>query len=169
MKILKNLFALIILVSFASCNSDDDNNQFLLTNANLSGTYEVTLLNTTEIQTTDVNGVDFLTTTTTIGHTFQLEIVFFDNGNYIIDGLYVEDYRMDVDGDVQEEDTEIIDIDYVEGVYSTNDSSMELVLDGETYEVTLFNENEIRFTFEEMWVEEGDDFVYTEEIRLVRL
>jgi len=168
MKLLKPLFVLLLIVSLFSCKSDDDNNQFLLNNANLSGSYAVTLLNSTELQTTNVNGVDFVTTTTTVGETFQIEIVFFENGNYIVDGLYVEDYRRDVEGEVVEEYTEIIDIDYEEGTYSTNNSSMELVLDGETYEVTLFNGNEIRVTLEEIWVDGGDDFVYTEEIRMVR-
>ncbi len=168
MKLLKNLFALIVIVSLASCSSDDDNNQFLLTNANLAGTYDVTFLNTTEVQTTDVNGADIITITTTIGETFELEIVFSENGNYLIDGLYVERYKRIVDGDIIEEDTDIIDIDVEEGTYSTNDTSMKLTLDGEVYDVTLFNENEIRITFEDVWVEDGDDFVYTEEIRLER-
>lgn len=168
MKLLKPLFLLLMIVSLVSCNSDDDNNQFLLNNSNLAGTYSVSLLNSTELQTTNVNGVDFVTTTTTTGHTFQLEIVFFENGNYIVDGLYVEDYHRDVEGEVIEDSTEIIDIDYEEGTYSTNNSSMELVLDGETYEVDLFNENEIRVSLEDIWVEDGDDFVYTEEIRLLR-
>lgn len=168
MKILKPILLLVILVSFVSCNNDDDNNDYLLNNENLAGTYNVTMLNSREVQTTDVNGVDIITTTTTSGNTFQLEIVFFDNGNYVVDGLYVEEYRMDVQGEVLEEDTEIIDIDFSEGTYATNNTSMELVMDGDTYEVTLFNQNELRVTLEDIWVENGDDFVYTEEIRMVR-
>ncbi|MCF6307350.1 MAG: hypothetical protein L3J09_05270 [Flavobacteriaceae bacterium] len=45
---------------------------------------------------------------------------------------------------------------------------MKLTLDGEIYSVTLFNANEIRLSLEEIYTEEGEDFVYTEEIRMVR-
>ena len=168
MKLLKNIFALIIIVSLASCSSDDDNNAYLLTNENVAGTYDVVLLNTKEVQTTDVNGVDIITETTTTGSTFQLEILFSENGNVLMDGEYVVNYRVVVAGQLVEEDTEIIVIDSVESNYTTNNTSMTLVLDGEVYDVTVFNSNEIRLTLEEIYTEEGDNFVYTEDIKLVR-
>lgn len=168
MRLIKSLFVLFVAASLVSCSSDDDNNQLELNNANLAGTYAVTLLNSTEVQTTDFNGAEIISTTTTVGHTFELEIVFFENGNYVVDGLYVEEYLVVSNGTVQVEETDIIDIDFEEGIYSTNNSTMELVLDGETYEVDLFNQNEIRVSLEDIWVENGDDFVYTEEIRMIR-
>ncbi len=168
MKLLKPIFLVVMVVSLFSCKSDDDSPEYLLNNENLAGTYNVTMLRSVETQTTDVNGVDIITTRTTEGHTFQLEVVFFDNGNYVVDGEYVQQYEKIVNGTVIEEDIEIIVIDFSEGTYSTNNSSMELVMDEDTYEVTLFTQNEIRMTFEEMWVENGDDFILNEEIRLVK-
>lgn len=168
MNLVKKIFVVMMIVSLAACKSDDDGTTYVLTNANVAGSYDVVLLNTTETQTTDVNGADIVTVTTTVGETFEIEIIFSENGNYIMDGLYVERYKRVVDGDIIEEYPDIIDIDNEGGIYSTNSSTMELVLDGEDYEVALFNENEIRLVFEDMWVEGGDDFVYTEEIRLIR-
>lgn len=168
MKLLKNIFALIIIVSLASCSSDDDNNTYDLTNENIAGTYDVTFLNTKEVQTTDVNGVDIITETTTTGSTFQLEVIFSENGNVLMDGEYVVNYRVEVAGQVTVEGTEIIVIDSEQTNYVANNASMTLVLDGKTYDVTLFNSNEIRLSQEDIYTENGDTFVYTEEIRMVR-
>jgi len=170
MKILKNIFALIMIVSLASCSSDDDNNQYLLNNSNLQGLYEITSFVTKEVKTTIVDGFVVEKTTTSIGDTFEVDFTFTENGTYNVDGLFRDVFTVVVNGvlDEDESGSYIIEINNEEGTYSTNDTSMTLVLDGEVYDITLFNENEIRFTFEEMWEENGSDFVYTEEIRLER-
>ncbi|MGK0233379.1 MAG: uncharacterized lipoprotein YehR (DUF1307 family), partial [Salibacteraceae bacterium] len=80
MKLVKKIFVVMMIVSLAACKSDDDNPSYELTNANLTGTYEVTMLTNTEIETTDVNGLDIITEYTSIGDTFQLNIVFTDSG-----------------------------------------------------------------------------------------
>jgi len=168
MNLIKSIFAIILVVSLVSCSSDDNNNQYLLTNENLAGTYNVTLLETKEVQTTNVNGVDIITTTTTTGSTFQLEIIFSGNGNVLTDGEYLNSFRVDVAGQVVEENTEIIVINSEQTNYVTNDALMTLVLDGEVYDVTLFNSTEIRLYLEDVFTDNGDNFVYTEEIRMVR-
>jgi len=168
MKLLKNIFILILAVSLASCSSDDDNNQYLLTNENIAGSYNITLLNTKEVQTTDVNGVDIITETTETGSTFQLEVIFSENGNVLMDGEYVINTRVEVAGQLVEEDTEIIVIDSEQTNYTTNNTSMTLVLDGEVYDVTVFNSNEIRLSLEDVYTEGGDNYVYTEDIKMVR-
>ncbi|MFT5248527.1 MAG: hypothetical protein ACI93P_000240 [bacterium] len=168
MKLLKTLFVLFVAVSLVSCSSDDDNNQYEFNNANLAGTYEVTLLNTTEVQTTNVNGLDIITEYTTVGDTFQLTIVFSESGSYVIDGEFRNSYVETVAGQVQGEGSEILVIDSETGDYSTNNSTMTFVLDGEVFSVALFNANELRVTSEDIYVENGDEFVYTSEIRMIR-
>lgn len=170
MKILKNLFALIIIVSLAGCSSDDDNNTYLLNNSNLKGLYEITYFVSTEVKTTIVDGFEVEKTTNSIGDTFEIDFIFSENGTYSVDGLFRDVFTVVVNGVLDEylSGSDIIDIDNEEGTYSTNQSSMTIVLDGEVYDVTLFNENEIRFTFEEIWEENGSNFIYTEEIRLER-
>ncbi|PHS65736.1 MAG: hypothetical protein COB12_06600 [Flavobacterium sp.] len=198
MKFLKNIFALFLIVSLASCSSDDDSIDplldtdgdgvvdiddlcpntpgteidqgcYLFTNINVSTSpYNVTLLNSTTIQTTNVNGLDIITETTTIGDTFQLIFTFSENGTVVLDGEYRNSFVITVAEQIIDEGSEIIVIDNETTNYSTNDSTMTMVLAGDVYNVTFFNENEIKLTLETSYTENGDEFVYTEEINMIR-
>ncbi len=168
MNLLKNLFMLFITALLVSCNSSDDNNVYLFNNANLSGTYEVTYIQSTETQTTNFNGAEIVSVTTNIGDTFEVDFTFFEDGNYLVNGLYRNVFTVVVDGDLIQEDSNIVVVDNEEGTYTTNGETLKLILDEEIHNVIHFNENEIRFTFEEMWVENGDTFVLNEEIRMIR-
>jgi len=168
MKILKNLFALIIIVSLTGCSSDDDNNVYLLTNANLAGIYEVTFLNSTLVHTGEFDGAEIVSTTTTIGDTFEVDFRFLEDGNYLVNGLFRNVTTIVVGENPPQEEAEIVVIDNEAGMYSTNSDTMRLIIDEEISEVTLFNENEIRFTFEEMWIEDEDTYLYNSEIRMIR-
>ena len=198
MKFLKILFVLFVAVSLVSCSSDDDGVDplldtdgdgvvdiddlcpntpgtiidqgcYLFTNINVSSSpYSVTMLNTTEIQTTNVNGLDIVTEKTRVGDIFQLTYTFSENGTFVLDGEYLVNYSVVVAGEIITEDTEIIVIDNGIGSYTTNDSTMILVFDDKIYSVTLFNQNDLRITTEDIYEENGDEFVYTSEIRMTR-
>ena len=45
---------------------------------------------------------------------------------------------------------------------------MQLVIDDDVFDVILFNANELRISLNNMYTEEGVDFLQTGEIRLVR-
>jgi hypothetical protein len=141
---------------------------YLLTNENVAGSYDIVLLNSKKIQTTDVNGVDIITETTITGSTFQLEIIFSENGNVLMDGEYVINNRVEVAGQLVSDDTSIVVIDSQESNYTTNNTSMTMVLAGKVYDVTVFNSNEIRLFIEEVSIENGDTVVSTDEIKMVR-
>ena len=126
------------------------------------------MLNTTEIQTTNVNGLDIVTEKTRVGDIFQLTYTFSENGTFVLDGEYLVNYSVVVAGEIITEDTEIIVIDNGIGSYTTNDSTMILVFDDKIYSVTLFNQNDLRITTEDIYEENGDEFVYTSEIRMTR-
>ena len=198
MKFLKILFVLFVAVSLVSCSSDNDGVDplldtdgdgvvdiddlcpntpgtiidqgcYLFTNINVSSSpYSVTMLNTTEIQTTNVNGLDIVTEKTRVGDIFQLTYTFSENGTFVLDGEYLVNYSVVVAGEIITEDTEIIVIDNGIGSYTTNDSTMILVFDDKIYSVTLFNQNDLRITTEDIYEENGDEFVYTSEIRMTR-
>jgi hypothetical protein len=198
MKFLKILFVLFVAVSLVSCSSDNDGVDplldtdgdgvvdiddlcpntpgtiidqgcYLFTNINVSSSpYSVTMLNTTEIQTTNVNGLDIVTEKTRVGDIFQLTYTFSENGTFVLDGEYLVNYSVVVAGEIITEDTEIIVIDNGIGSYTTNDSTMILVFDDKIYSVTLFNQNDLRITTEDIYEENGDEFVYTSEIRMIR-
>ena len=73
-----------------------------------------------------------------------------------------------VAGQITEEDTYIEDIDNEEGTYVTNDGTMQLVMDGDIFDVTLFNANELRLVQNDTYTDDGVDFVVTGELRMIR-
>ena len=73
-----------------------------------------------------------------------------------------------VSGQITEEDTYIEDVDNEEGTYVANDGAMQLVMDGNIFDVTLFNANELRLVQNDTYTEDGVDFVDTGEIRMIR-
>ncbi len=168
MKLLKSLLVLLVAVSIVSCSSDDDSPQFVLNNANLSGTHSITYFTTSDTETTNVNGLDVVSEFTTVGDTFQITVIFNENGAYIIDGEYRNNYTVTVAGQIIDEGFEIIDVTNETGNYTTNDSTMEISLDGETWDVTLFNENELRIVTEDSYTENDVLYEYSSEIRMVR-
>jgi len=169
MKLLKSLFVLFVAVSIISCSSDDDDStQYTLNNANLSGTHSITMLNSSETETTNINGLDVVTVFTTVGDTFQVIVVFSEDGTYVINGEYLVNYVTTVAGQIVDEGSEIIDITNQTGEYTTNNALMEIELDEETYDVTLFNANELRMTSEDIYTDNDVDYVDTSEIRMTR-
>jgi hypothetical protein len=198
MKLLKSLFVLFVVVSLVSCSSDDsidplldtdgdgvvdiddlcpnipgtiiDQGCYLLTNINLSTgpTYSTTLRNTSETQTTNVNGLEIISEITKVGGIFQLGTIFSEDGTFVINGEYLETYVITVSGIVTAEDVEIITFDNVEGIYSVNNNLMTINLDGETYSVTLFNESELIMTSESIYTLDDIDYVIIKDIRMIR-
>ena len=168
MKLLKSLFVLFVAVSIISCSSDDDSVQYTLNNANLSGTHSLTMLNTSETETTNVNGLDVVTVFTTVGETFQVIVVFDEDGTYVVNGEYLVNYVTTVADQIVDEGSEIIVITNETGDYTTNNALMEIEMDGETYDVTLFTANELRITSEDIYTEDDVDYVDTSEIRMTR-
>ena len=168
MKLLKSLFVLFVAVSIMSCSSDDDSVQYTLNNTNLSGTHSITMLNTSETETTNINGLDVVTVFTTVGDTFQVIVVFDEDGTYVINGEYLVNYVTTVAGQIVDEGSEIIVISNETGDYTTNNALMEIELDGETYDVTLFNANELRMVSEDIYTENDVDYIDTSEIRMTR-
>lgn len=161
---------LVFAISIVSCKKDDDgDNTFLLNNTNVAGSYALTFFASTDVETTTINGLEIVSTTTTTGDTFQLDIIFDEDGSYLVDGEYRESFVVDVNGTVTMEDSEIIVIDNETGNYSTNSANSLFILDGTIYEVTLFNQTELRITSQEIITEtNGDTFRYNEEMRFTR-
>jgi len=171
MKILKSIFALIMIVSLASCNNDDDNDVYLLTNANLAGTHALTFLESEEVQTRIFNNLPSVSTISVVGDIFQVDLVLNENGSYTIEGQYRITETTVQDGNTNI-DTEIILIDEG-GLYTVNTSNLTLTMsfnggESQTYDVTLFNEDELRLSyFEEGEITDGT-YELTEELRMIK-
>ena len=169
MKFLKILFVLFVLISITSCSSDDEVIQYDFNNANLSsGSFDLNYLSSYTTATVDINGLEIISEFSATGETFQFTVTFFENGTYIADGQYVVIETTRVAGQITEEDTYIEDVDNEEGTYVTNDGTMQLVMDGDIFDVTLFNANELRLVQNDTYTEDDVDFVVTGELRMIR-
>ena len=169
MKFLKILFVLFVVISITSCSSDDEVIQYDLNNANLSaGSFDLNYLSSYTTATVDINGLEIISEFAATGETFQFTITFFENGTYIANGQYVVNETTTVSGQITEEDTYIEDVDNEEGTYVANDGVMKLAIDGDIFDVTLFNANELRLVQNDTYTEDGVDFVDTGEIRMIR-
>ena len=168
MKVFKHLFTLVIFVSLIACTSDDTP-LYELNSTNLSaGSYDVTYLTSNATQTQNVNGLDIVTEDITEGETFQLTITFRENGTYLVDGQYVINTQRTVAGEIVSQSTYIEDIDDEIGTYAPNNSTMQLLLNETLFDVTLFNNNQLRISTSDAYTEDGVDYFQTSEIRMVR-
>jgi len=173
MKFLKIVLVIIMVVSIASCKSDDDGNSpFNLSNANLAGTYDLTYFTENETVTGTVGGSPITLTFNTTADTYQVEMVYTESGSYTINGAF---RTIVVSSDGSPAEVSIVSIDDF-GTYQVNETAQTLVLtsegdgisDSQVNTVTLFNETEFRFTFGETYEEDGDTVVSTAEYRFVR-
>ena len=58
MKLLKNFFILVMVISLTACSSDDDSVPYELNNTNLStGSYGIQYLNIFDTETVNINGL----------------------------------------------------------------------------------------------------------------
>jgi len=169
MKATKCLLIFISILTLASCKKDDGGeDEFALNNENLSGNYELIFLQTVTVETTEINGLQVVSTITSVGDTFQVDYFFTNNGEYTAAGLFRILTTTVVNGEQTMEDAMIQDID-IDGNYTITSSSSLLVLDGVTFEVTLFNENQLRITRTEIdTFPNGDTVEFSEELRLIR-
>jgi hypothetical protein len=169
MKLIKSIFVLFAVLAITACSSDNNTNTYELNNANLSaGTFDLNYLSFSNTETININGLDIITETLATGETFQAGLTFSEDGTYIFDGEYVIVATITVNNVITEELTEIIVVDNEQGTYGANDTLMQIVLDGDTYTVTLFNANELRMTSNDSYTEGDIDYVSSSEIRMIR-
>ncbi len=156
MKLSKILLILFVSVSVLSCKKDDDSKtSYTLNNANLAGDYDITYLKADVDQVVEINGVPVTSTIRAVGSVFQATVSFTENGTYTASGNYLLTTTVTAGGN-SETDEEIITLDD-SGTYSVDANSETISLSGATdigdgtYEVTLFNEDEIRFVLEDSY------------------
>ena len=145
MKILKYIFVVIMIVSLASCKSDDDSiPPYLLINENLAGLHELNFLFANLETTIEIGGVPQTIPSTSEGSVFEVETVFNQNGTFTIVGQFL--LTSIIPGSAPVQDIILLDEN---GTYQLNDAaktitltSTEELLNG-TFDVFLFNENEL--------------------------
>jgi hypothetical protein len=157
-------------LSVLSCKKDDNGPaEFVLNNENLSGTYELVFYKEIRVETTNVNGFDVVSVISEIGDTFEVDYTFTPNGRYSASGLFRIVTTTVVNGMLTMEDAFIETVAIQDRSYSITSSTSILVLDGDTYEVELFNETQLRVKLNEMQTfPNGDTVDFSVELHLVR-
>ncbi len=172
MRILRKLFVFSFIFLLFACKSDDDGNQFLLNYENLSGLYDLVYFNGNIETTVEIQGIPVTAVTTIVGDTFQVDANFNQNGTYSIEG----EYRLTITttaGGNTETDTEIVVVDDT-GSYSINANAETVTITSDldefngTFDVTLFNETQLRLVQEESTVVDGATIDSIIELRFVR-
>lgn len=95
------LLSLCTVLLLCSCSSDDDETvvQLPLTRETLAGRYDVNLYAIQDVEVTQVNGADIVTTTSITGGVFQdLNYTFNLDGTYSFSGQFVENRTVEVTG-----------------------------------------------------------------------
>ena len=167
MKITKLFFLFILAIAAVGCSKDDDNGPapYDYNKDNLTGTYKLTYFQTEDVETVNVNGFDVVTTTTSIGDTFNFTVIFASNNTATADGTYRVTETV-VQGSQTMTDTYIVDVDNEISGFSVNAATTELTLDSSTYKVSNFSPTGFTITLFENIVEpNGDSSVYNVELR----
>ena len=151
MKLSKIFLVLTLALAIVSCKNDDDGVvQFSLTNANLAGMHDLTFFEINADGNADVGGIPVPVNLTAVGDTFDVDFNFNSDGTYTAEGTYRLVTTISVAG-VSETDSEIFVLDE-NGTFSTNANNQTLTINGAgnlgegVFNVTLFNETELRMT-----------------------
>ncbi len=186
MKTVKNiLIAFMAVATLVACKSDDDNAEaaFVLTNANLAGDYDLSFLTVNAEVTQSIAGVPVTAVVNGQGDTFQATANFTNNGTFVLDGQFRINTTVTVGGGTTSTPV-IVDLENESGTYTIGGNADTIVFTGigdvqvnptvaidvfnGAWDVTLFNENEIRLQKMENTTIDGIDTVANVEIRLMR-
>jgi hypothetical protein len=164
MKKITLFLVMAISVMTISCSNDDDSSEPAgptLTPALLAGTYNLNFYESEEVIQEEVTGGTATTTISEVGDTFGTSNIVFDaNGTYTVNFQYRVTRTTQLESNDPVEETEII-TNSDTGNYSVNDTNQTLTIDGETGDVTLFNDSQLRLLFESTDVETDGTSTFT--------
>lgn len=189
MKNLKHLLiALIAVATLVACKGDDDNNDdvFLFSNTNIAGSHDLTFFKLDAEVRGELAGIPVTAIVTGLGDTFQTTINFNANGTFIVDGQFRIATETTIGGQTTP-DSIIVNLDNETGSYSISSNADTITFSGiepiqittlgegvtvdlidGTWDVTLFNESELRLTKTESEVNGDTETDSTVEIRFIR-
>ena len=174
MRVLKKLIVFsFIFILFACKSDDDDGNQFILSYENIAGVYDLVHFSGTIETMIDVEGILVPAVITIVGDTFQVDAMFNQNRTYSIEGEYRTVTTVTVGG-ISETNSEIVIVnDTGSFQIDANEQTITISSDldddfGGTFDVTLFNETEIRLVQEETNIENDITIDSIFELRFIR-
>jgi len=160
MKNLKFILLFTVSIAMLSCGNDDDSSGPDLTAANITGTYNLTFLEFTDVVTRVLDVGTIVTTTEGVADTFDdSNIVFNANGTFTVEFQYR----------ITTTRTTTIDGEETSGTYSINEEDETITFDNESIaDITRFNGDELRIEFNDTFIEDNITEVITEEFRFER-
>jgi len=171
MKKLNLILLLAISIMVMSCGSDDDSSSLELTNASISGTYNLTFFEATEVIENSLPAGTVTTTIVSEGDTFGSSNVVFNANGTVVSNLQfriIETTTFENDAPTEDIFLNNPDNDTDTFTYSVDDAGRTLTLDGDIFDVTLFNDNELRIEFFETEVDGDETITFSQEIRFTR-
>ena len=181
MKLLKFIFFLCVATSITSCSDNEtDAMPFVLSNANISGAYNISSLNVDVKSTSviDVSGVPVPITaaSSTIGDTFDVEFILKADGTYTASGLYrtVTVITTAIEDEGEQTFSEIKSIT-ASGTFTLNTtdaqitffSALDNFLSG-TFNILIFNETVLSLNQEKEEVDDATTAEINMSIRFIR-
>lgn len=164
MKFTKLMFLFTLAIATVSCSSDDDNGPepFELSNANLAGSYDISAVSANSTSTASVSGTTVTVATATMeGDTFQVDVLFNENGTYTATGQYRVVTTITPTGQdpIIEEEILVVDSSGSYSINATNQtfrfsSSDDSFVEG-LFDVVLFNETTLNLKQEDVTTEDG--------------
>lgn len=156
MKFLKILLIAFISITITSCGDNESEPAFVLSNANIAGSYNISNLSvSTDITTTSNNIAIKVATASTKGDLFKVDVEMNANGTYSMKGSYTTTYKLTPVVGTAVETRDIINIDN-SGNYTINTSNNTITFSNAivdnlagTLEVMIFNETNFSL-FQEM-------------------
>ncbi|MCB0464107.1 MAG: hypothetical protein KDC78_00320 [Aequorivita sp.] len=178
MKLTKLIFLFVLTLAAVSCSKDDNNDPepYNLTNANLAGTYKISAVSGNSTSTTNVSGTTVtIATTTVVGDTFQVSIIFNENGTYTATGQYRIVTTITPTGQDPIVSEEILVVDS-SGSYSVNSSNQTITFNSNDdsfveglFDVTLFNNTTFNLMQEDVTTDGGITTTSEANINLTRV
>ena len=157
----------MLAIATVSCSSDDDGG-YPYTKNNLTGTYSLVYLQSTKVKTVMVDGFEVVTTTETLGDTFDATYAFSSDNKVVKDGTYRIVEKVTQNNQTQES-SRIIVMDNEQVNYSVQESVNKLTIDGVTYDVSQFNATGFRLKRSESFEDsDGGSVEFTEELRFTK-
>ncbi|MGJ8744318.1 hypothetical protein [Polaribacter sp.] len=168
---MKTFKSILILSFFAfiatSCGSDDDP-VISLSSASFAGTYNLTYLQSTEVQTQSINGGTIVTTIKIVGDTFtNSTFTFASAGTFTSNDSYRITTTTSVTGNSPSEESEIISGED-SGTFSLDVTNRTVIIDGIKYTISLFNESELRLKHSSNVLVNSVETDISEELRFTR-
>lgn len=154
MKSFKLILLLFVTIAFSNCSGSDNEPVFVLSKANLVGTYAIESMRLDTKTTTIVSNFPVIVNANAVGSLFQVDLIFKSDNTYTLKGAHAVKTTITTVGSAPIVNEEIIVLDE-SGTYSINNTDGTITFTNQNAElltgkliVSGFSENKLSLTQE---------------------